>query len=184
MQSSYLKSTLLIFIFLYVFSQHSYGQNWDKMLLKINTTYETGDYIKTKKYLTKLKKKTSKKLGKENKYVVEFYILSARNILAQGMLADFTSDIDKALAMSVKVFTENSESHVKYMNRASALLILNGDILKAFNLAKEAEAKTEELDASERLTALTKLNLSSVYTGMGFYAKSIAFMAENNDYFL
>lgn len=184
MKNSYLKPSLLIILILIVFSSNSYAQNWDKMLDKINSTFETGDYIKTKKYLSKLKKKTSKKLGKQNKYVVEFYILSARNNLAQGMLTDFTSDIDKALSMSEKVFTANSEDHVNYINRASALLILNGDILKAFNLAQEAQEKTEQLDASERLTALTKLNLGAVYSGMGYYAKSIAFMDENNDYFL
>ena len=184
MENSYLKPTVLFLSFFILISHFSYAQNWEKMLIKINTTYETGDYIKTKKYLVKLKKKTSKKLGKQNKYIAEFYLLSARNNLAQGMLAEFASDIDKALDMSAKVFTRDSEEHINYMNRASALLILNGDILKAFNLATEAEKKMEDLNASERLTALTKLNLSAVYSGMGYYAKAIDFIEDNNDYFL
>ncbi len=184
MKNAYQKPLLLLITFLVLFSAQSTAQNWDKMLLKINTTYETGDYIKTKKYLVKLKKKTSKKLGKENKYVVEYYLLSARNNLAQGMLSDFSTDIKKALAMSEKVFTANSEDHISYMNRVTSLLILNGEILKAFNLATEAQAKIEALQASERLEALTKLNLSAAYSGMGFYTKSIAYIDENKDYFL
>ncbi len=184
MKNAYQKPLLLLITYLVLFSTQSIAQNWDKMLLKINTTYETGDYIKTKKYLAKLKKKTSKKLGKENKYVVEYYLLSARNNLAQGMLSDFSTDTDKALAMSEKVFTVNSEDHISYMNRVTSLLILNGEILKAFNLATEAQAKIEELQASQRLEALTKLNLSAAYSGMGFYTKSITYIDENKDYFL
>ena len=184
MKNSYLKTLVSFLLIIFMFIEHANAQNWEKMLVKINGTYESGDYIKTKKYLTKLKKKTSKKLGKENKYVAEFYLLSARNNLAQGMLTDFSTDIDKALAMSEKVFTVNSEEHVVYMNRVSSLLILNGEILKAFNLANEAQKKAEELNASDRLAALTKLNLSAAYSGMGFYAKSISYIDENNDYFL
>ncbi len=184
MKNSYLKLTTSIILIAFFFSIKAHAQNWDKMLIKINDTYESGDYIKTKKYLIKFKKKTSKKLGKENKYVVEFYLLSARNDLAKGLLSDFSTDIEKALVMSEKVFTTNSEEHISYMNRVSSLLILNGEILKAFRLATEAQAKIEELGASERLAALTKLNLSAVYSGMGFYAKSIAFIDENKDYFL
>ncbi len=184
MKNSYLKPTLLILFIFTLLSQHTYAQKWDKMLDKINATYEIGDYVKTKKYLTKLKKKTTKKLGKENKYVVEYYLLSARNNLAQGMLADFSADIEKSLAMSERVFTPSSEEHISYINRASSLLILNGDMLEAFNLATEAQEKISQLEASERLTALTKLNLSAVYSGMGYYAKAINFIDENNDYFL
>jgi len=184
MENSYLKPTLLILLILVAFNFQSNAQKWDKMVDKVNVAYEIGDYTKTKKYLNKLKKKTTKKLGKQNKYVVEFYLLSARNNLAQGMLSAFSSDIDKALDMSKKVFTEESEEHINYLNRVSALLILNGDMLKALNIAKEAEKKIEQLEASERLAALTKLNLSAVYSGMGFYSKAIGFMDENNDYFL
>jgi len=184
MKNSYQKPVLIIILFLFWGANQSVAQNWEKMLTKINSTYEIGDYIKTKKYLVKLKKKTAKKLGKENKYIAEFYLLSARNNLAQGMLTDFSTDIDKALAMSERVFTANSEEHVIYMNRASSLLILNGEILKAFNLANQAQEITEKLNASERLAALTKLNLSAVYSGMGFYEKSISFIDENKDYFL
>ena len=184
MKNSCQKTVLIILLILFWGTNQSVAQNWDKMLDKINSTYEIGDYIKTKKYLIKLKKKTAKKLGKENKYIAEFYLLSARNNLAQGMLTDFSTDIEKALAMSERVFTVNSEEHVIYMNRASSLLILNGEILKAFNLANKAQELTEQLNASERLAALTKLNLSAVYSGMGFYEKSISFIDENKDYFL
>lgn len=184
MENSYLKPSALILFFLFAFCQQSIGQKWDKMLLKINTTYETGDYIKTTKYLTKFKKKTTKKLGKDNKYVVEFYLLSARNNLAQGMLSDFTSNSDKAIKMSEKIFTKNSEEHVNYLNRVSALLIQNGDMLKALNYAELAQELMDNLEASERLKALTNLNIGKVYSGMGYYAKAISFIDENNDYFL
>ena len=184
MKTYNLKPSLLILAILLVTSQLSYAVNWDKMLLKINDTYETGDYIKTEKYLIKLRKKATKKLGSENKYLVEYYILSARNKLAQGLLADFTSDIDKAITMSQKVFSETSEEYVDYLNRASALLIQNGDMLKAYQYAQKAQEQLDKLEASDHLKALTNLNLASVYSGMGFYAKAIAFMDENNDYFL
>ena len=63
MKTYNLKPSLLILAILLVTSQLSYAVNWDKMLLKINDTYETGDYIKTEKYLIKLRKKATKKLG-------------------------------------------------------------------------------------------------------------------------
>jgi CHAT domain-containing protein len=184
MENSYLKPTILILIFLFALNQQLMAQKWDKMLVKINTTYETGDYIKTKKYLTKLKKKATKKLGKENKYVVEFYLLSARNNLAQGMLSDFTDNSDKAIQLSTKVYTESSEEHVQILNRVSALLIQNGDMLKALKYAEQAQEKLDKLEASERLKALTQLNISKVYSGMGYYVKAIDFIEKKNDYFL
>lgn len=184
MKNSCLKPTTLILLFLIAFGQQAFAQKWDKMLTKINVTYEIGDYIKTKKYLAKLRKKTTKKLGKENKYLVEFYLLSARNNFAEGMLSDFTSNSDKAIQMSEKVFTIKSEEHVNNLNRVSAMLIDNGDMLKALDYATQAQDLMANLEASERLKALTHLNISKVYSGMGYYAKAIAFMDENNDYFL
>lgn len=184
MKTAYRKSSVLLLTLLLLVSQQSFAVNWEKMLLKANTSYEKGDYIKTEKYLNKLRKKATKKLGPENKYLAEYYLLSARNKLAQGLLADFTTNIDMAISMSQKVFTENSEEHVDYLNRASALLIQNGDMLKAFEYAQKAQEQLGKLEASERLKALTNLNLAAVYSGMGFYAKAIAFMDENNDYFM
>ena len=184
MKNSFLKPSTLLILILCVLSQAIYAQNWDKMLQKVNTSYEIGDYIIADKNLTKLKKKVSKKLGQENKYLVEYYILSARNNLAQGLLTEFSINSGKALNMSKKVFTEESEEHVNYLNRISALLILNGDMLNAYKNATQALELIEKLDASERLQALTNLNLASVYSGMGYYAKSIAFIEENQDYFL
>ena len=184
MKTSYLKSSVLVLALILLISQQSLAVNWEKMLLKANTSYEKGDYIKTEKYLTKLRKKATKKLGAENKYLVEYYLLSARNTLAQGLLADFSSNIDKAISMSQKVFTEASEEHVDHLNRASALLIQNGDVLKAYQFAQKAQEQLEKLQASERLKALTNLNLAAVYSGMGFYARAIEFMDQNNDYFM
>ncbi len=184
MQNSYLKPTAFLLFILFSFSQQSLAQKWDKMVTKVNVTYEIGDYVKTKKYLNKLNKKATKKLGKENKYIVEYYLLSARNNMAEGMLADFTSNSDKAIKLSEKVFTANSAEHVNILNRVSALLILNGDMLKALNYAKHSQEIMLKLEASERLKALTQLNISKVYSGMGYYAKAIDFINENNDYFL
>ena len=184
MKSSYLHFPTFLFLILCFITQHSYAQKWDKMLQKVSSSNERGDYIIAEKSLSKLKKKTIKKLGNENKYLVEYYILSAQNNLAQGILTDFTINSGKAINMSKKVFTQESEEHVNTLNRISALLIQNGDMLNAYHNAEEALKLMEKLDASDRLQALTNLNLAAVYSGMGYYAKSIAFIDENKDYFL
>ena len=84
-------------ISLAIFTSPALAQKYDKFVDKVNVAYEAGDYVKAKKNNVKFRKKVTKKLGSQNNYVIEYYLMTARNDLAIGSLVAFNLNYIEAV---------------------------------------------------------------------------------------
>jgi len=159
------------------------GQKYDKFVDKVNVAYETGDYVKARKNNIKFRKKVTKKLGSQNNYVVEYYLMAARNDLAKGELVNFNLNFIEAVSLSEKVYTEQSAEHILTLNRVSNMLLQNGNPLQAAAYIKLAQEYVDQIENNEDVKAFTDLNSAAVYSSQGFYAKAIEFISESETYF-
>ena len=160
-----------------------FGQKYDKYVDKVNVVYETGDYVKARKNNIKFRKKVSKKLGSQNNYVVEYYLMAARNELAMGSLVDFNLNFIEAVSLSEKVNDEQSAEHIIVLNRVSNMLLQNGNPQQAADYIKLAQEYVDKIEDNEDIKAFTDLNSAAVYSSQGFYAKAIEFISGNEKYF-
>jgi len=159
------------------------AQKYDKFVDKVNAAYNSGDYVKASKANLKLTKKVSKKLGNENSYIIEFYLMAARNDLALGLLNNFELNIKNGLDLSIKVNSEKSREHILVLNRISTLLLQNGNPLKADEYIKVAYSHIDEIENNEDIKAYTDLNSAAIFSTQGYYAKAIQFIEDNEKYF-
>ena len=170
-------------ISLAIFTSPGLAQKYDKFVDKVNVAYESGDYIKAKKSNIKFRKKVTKKLGSQSNYVVEYYLMAARNDLAEGTLVGFNTNYIEAVSLSEKVNTEQSAEHILVLNRVSNMLLQNGNPQQAAVYIKLAQDYVDKIENNQDIKAFTDLNSAAVYSSQGFYAKAIEFIAENEKYY-
>jgi Flp pilus assembly protein TadD len=180
MNSKYNLSGLVVVMLL---SFPLFGQKYDKFVDKVDLAYDAGDYVKAKKNNNKLFKKVTKKLGKENNYVVEYYLLAARNKLAAGELVDFNLNYAEAVDLSSRINPPTSAEHIRVLNRVAEMLLQNGNPKKAVEYINMARAAVAEIEDDDAIKAYTDINSADVYATMGFYAKAIEFIEENETYY-
>lgn len=178
-----LRSVLITSFAFIVLIKPIFAQKYNKFVDKVNTAYNTGDYIKAKKANLKLKKKVTKKLGPENPYLIEYFLMAARNNLANGILNDFNLNLEQAIAMSEKINTPESKNHTLVLNRISNLLLEYGNPKKAAKYITLAQENIKNIEDSDDIKAFTDLNSAAVYSTMGYYAKAIDFIEANDKYF-
>ena len=176
------KAIYTLFSFI-IFINPVIGQKYDKFVDKVNVVYETGDYLKARKNNIKFRKKVSKKLGSQNNYVVEYYLMAARNELAVGELVDFNLNYIEAVSLSEKVNSAQSAEHILVLNRISNMLLQNGNPQQAAIYIKQAQDYVDKIENNEDIKANTDLNSAAVYSTQGFYKKAIEFISENEKYF-
>ena len=170
-------------ISLTIFISPLFAQKYDKFVDKVNVAYESGDYVKAKKNNVKFRKKVTKKLGSQNNYVVEYYLMTARNDLAVGSLVSFNLNYLEAVSLSEKVNTAQSAEHILVLNRVSNMLLQNGNPQQAASYIKLAQDYVDKIENNQDVKAFTDLNSAAVYSSQGFYAKAIAFISESEKYF-
>lgn len=183
LKQHYWLATLLISFLALTLSPGLAQKKYDKLVDKTNASYAVGDYIKAIKSNLKLKKKASKKLGAENPYIVEYYLLAARNQLAMGELVDFNLNYEEAVKLSEKINGIDSPEHIIVLNRVSNMLLQNGNPIKAEEYIKLAQNYLGSIEENDDLKAFTDLNSAAVYSTQGFYAKAIEFIEENEKYY-
>ena len=59
----------------------AFSQKFDKFVDKVNVANESGDYIRARKNNIKFRKKVNKKLGSQNNYVVEYYLIDRKSVV-------------------------------------------------------------------------------------------------------
>ena len=159
------------------------GQSkYDKMVVKVNVSYLAGDYIKANKNNAKLKKKVEAKLGKENRYMIAYYLMAARNNLADGLLNSFDANIQMAVNVSKRVNKEGTPQHAFLLNRIAELLIQNRNPLRALVFVDEASIIANQADSPD-LKAMTELNYAAIYSNQGYYSKAIQYIGEHEKYY-
>ena len=126
---------LLSFVTFTAWSQAKY----DKAILAIETTFETGDYNKAISALEKFKKKNFKKLGEPNPYLVKYYLITAKCNLASGRFADFESNVKTAISKSLLIDQEASQKHGLLLLSVAELYTQNGSYRVARTYLEDAK---------------------------------------------
>lgn len=181
-QQSWL-TILIVFIGVGLWSPTQAQKKYDKLVEKVNASYSIGDYVKAIKYNVKLQKKSRKKLGAMNPYIVEYHLLAARNELAMGELIDFNLNFEEAVILSEKLNGIESAEHIIVLNKVSNMLLQNGNPKKAEVYIKLAQNYLGKIEENDVLKAFTDLNSAAVYSTQGYYAKAIEFIEENEKYY-
>lgn len=176
------KITLLVFLLAthFAFAQTKY----DKTMASIEATYETGDYKKTLASLEKFKKKSFKKLGAQNPYLVRYYLMIAKCDLASGMFNEFEVNLKTAINNSISMNTENSKSHGLVLLEAGELYTRNGSYKVAKQYLEDSKnilTKGGFLD--EDTKARWEVAQAEMLTGQGFFRKAGDLLHKNSTYF-
>ncbi len=148
------------------------------MVAASEVAYETGDYKKAISNLEKFKKKAFKKLGQQNAYTVQYYLLLAKYHLASGKIRDFETNVELAVNASLTLNKSNVSNHAKLLTDIGELYILNGSYRTA----------REYLDQSKKIldaTSLPRWNLlyAEALTGQGYYNEALGILRDQEKYF-
>ena len=174
----------IAFLLLLVAVSVSAQTKYDKTMASIDATYETGDYKKTLSALEKFKKKSFKKLGTSNPYLVRYYMMIAKCDLASGMFTEFEANLKTAISTSLSVNTENSKSHGMVLQEAGELYTRNGSYKIAKQYLTDARVifnKGGFFD--EDAKARWEVAQAEMLTGQGFYQQASDLLQKNATYF-
>lgn len=151
---------------------------YDKMVAAAEVAYETGDYKKAIANLEKFKKKAFKKLGQQNAYTAQYYLLLAKYYLGFGKIRDFETNVELAVTASLSINKSNVAKHGKLLMDVGDLYLLNG----SYRVAREYLDQAKKiLDA----TALPNWNMlySEALTGQGYYNMALSTLRDQEKYF-
>jgi CHAT domain-containing protein len=162
------------------FSQKKY----DKMLLKADGYYNTGDYAKASKALLKFKKAVTSKLGQQNNYMPGYYIRDAKINLAMGVLVGFETTLENALSSSVTNFGDNSISYATTLIEVAEIYNEYGN----FRLSREYTQKAKDVlkksnQTSELLNGRIGLAEAEAMIGQGFVNDALEILKRLDTYF-
>ena len=157
---------------------------YDKMFLKAETAYETGNYKSAYSALGKFKSKVTKKLGSQNAYMPSYYLSHAKYDLSSGMVLDFESNLRTAENTSISINQENSLKHGVLLLDAADLYIQNG----TYRVAEEYLNKSKKVletgaFITEALKARLDVSMAEVFMGQGFYNESLELLRSRERYF-
>jgi CHAT domain-containing protein/tetratricopeptide (TPR) repeat protein len=180
-----LPSLASAFVFLFFSGTVSSQSKYDKLLKKADSYYANGSFDKATGTLNKLKKKTTGKLGQNNKYMPLYYLREARISLATGTLANFESSLNNAISHSTSVNGEKSLGQATTQAEVAALYNEYGNYLKARQLAESVSKQMVEnglLD--DGLKAKVSLIRAEALTGQGFCRDALKLLNEVDEFFL
>jgi CHAT domain-containing protein len=182
-----MKRTLLIVCTCFLIASHNTQaqSKYDVTLKKIEAIYETGDYAKAITQLQSFKNKSSKKLGKQNKYTPIYYHNNAKYHLASGYISEFEANLYASINASIAVNTENSKEHFLILIGAADLYNMNGNFLEARKYLSNAQ---KLIESGAYVTDLDKAYYNTVlgetYTGQGYFNEAIELLKEQEKFFV
>ena len=163
----------MLFLSFLLISLSANSQNWNKFFVKGKDAYIVGDYAKADKQISKVIKKSRKKLGEENAILANALIQKAKINLAYGVFVGVPESTQKAIQMSEQFAESDQLAHAMLLMEATGIYIQYGHFVLADQTLKSAEewfVKSGNVDVFQ--TALTVAK-ASILAGKGFYAESI-----------
>jgi CHAT domain-containing protein len=174
--------TLLFLLFVLPISLIAQSK-YEKFLRKAEASYTTGDYGKASSSLEKFRKKTTKKLGAQNKYTPIYQLTLGKYNLASGMVMEFESNVQAALTASAQL-QNNTVEGANLVIDAAVLHCQNGSYRKARELLDEAKSMMEAASLmKDPLKAKWDIAYAEALSGQGFYRQSIEILNERAVYF-
>jgi len=172
-------------IILFTCSVASAQSKYDKMLKKADSYYNEGSFDKATSALNKLRKKTSAKLGNQNKYLPMYFLRESKIALASGMLGGFETSLSNALNASATVSGDNALAKATMQLDIAELYNQYGNYRKGRELAEEVgkQIVTSGI-VDDALKAKVSLIRAEAMTGQGFCREALALMDEVDEFFL
>ena len=102
---------LIVIGFLSVLLSTAWAQKkFDKALAKADKSYNSGDYSKALKALTKYKSMVTSKLGPSNASMPGYHTRFAKYNLAYGVLTNFETSLDQAITISTMFLVRTQQT--------------------------------------------------------------------------
>ncbi len=160
------------------------AQDYDSQFEKIQEDYLYGDYDKALKQIEKIKEKSIKSFGEDNRFNAQAILQEAKCFVALGYLEDGLSQLDKAIDLSIKLHGENSIEHGFTLRDASQIYLLYGHYRKAGEYTDQAEAIFKSSGAlNDDVKAEFQVNRANILVGKGYYAEAISTIDSEIDFF-
>lgn len=158
---------------------------YDEALKKVEAIYETGDYSKALSALEGFKNKTTKKLGKQNKYTPTYYLYNAKYNLASGYISEFEGSLYAAVNASIAVNGENTKEHILILMGGAEQHNLNGNFVEAQRYLTNAK---KLFQGGAHVTDLDKARWNTIMaeclTGQGYFNEAIDLLKEQENFFV
>jgi CHAT domain-containing protein len=156
---------------------------YEKFLKKAEASYATGDYSKATKTLDKFRKKTTKKLGAQNKYTPIYLLTLSKYNLASGLVLDFETNLQAALTANT-VVQDNTLDGANIVIDAAILQSQNGSFRKSRELLENIKGTMEQGSLmKDPVKAKWDIAYAEALAGQGFYRQSISILNERAPYF-
>ncbi len=158
-------------------------KKFDKTLAKADKSFNSGDYAKALKTLTKFKSLVTKKLGASNPYMPGYYTRQAKFDLAYGTLKNFDSNLEQALTTSATIFGENTPKHANTLIDIAEVYNQYGYYRKSRELLTKAEAIiSNEEQPDPVLKTKHVLETAEAMIGQGFCNEALALLRANESF--
>jgi CHAT domain-containing protein len=176
-------SKLIGFLFL-ITTLATAQSKYDKSIIAVEATYETGDYKKATASLEKFKKKAFKKLGPQNAYTVKYYSLLAKFSLASGTFTEFESNLQLAISNSLLIDKESSQKHGLLLLEAAQLYAQNGSFRIARNYLGDSRKVLEKgAFFNDDTKARWEVAMAEAMTGQGYFREAAELLKGQEKYF-
>lgn len=160
------------------------AQDYDSQFEKIKEDYLFGDYDKALKQIDKVKEKSIKSFGYENRFNAQAILQEAKCFVALGYLDDGLAQLEKGIELSIKIHGENSIEHGFTLRDASQIYLLYGHYRKASDYTDRAEAIFKSAGAlNDDVKAEFQVNRANILVGKGYYAEAIRTIDSQMDFF-
>ncbi|HLF34144.1 MAG TPA: CHAT domain-containing tetratricopeptide repeat protein [Cyclobacteriaceae bacterium] len=174
-------TTLIALIWLFM-AMPAFSQKWQKDVDKIDAQYLIGSYPKAAKLNEKLRKKSAKKLGQENAYLITYYLNKAKINIATGELQTYENELNFAVALSERVHSAAPQEHAMTLLGVAGLYCWYGNYAKALGHWNNAIALLNQSGKNNgRHKVFADLVKIKIDGGMGYYKKAIALSSASQD---
>ncbi len=177
MKKIQLSLSLVLFFAILLNLPHRSVAQYEKDLSKALSAYTDGDYEGAKRDIDKIREKSIKKLGENNKYIPIVLVRQAIIQSALGILVDVIPLVDEAVSKSEEINGTESADHAFILKEACEAMIHYGHFQKA---AVHLANARKSFDASAVLTPEIAAELdvleAQVLSGKGFNREAIKFI--------
>ncbi len=176
---------LYFFMFLIILSGSVFAQSEEKIIDKIDFLIDVGEYKKADNSIQKFKEKAEKKYGNPSKFLAIGLLKDAHNKIGLGLLKEVDTLLEKSVEMTLASQDAAAKDQGYILENATDIMILYGNYVKASKLHRQAISvftKANLLDEDQ--SAILDVLQARIWTGIGYYSKSIQLIEGKLDYYL
>lgn len=160
-------------------------KKYNKYIEKAEKHFDKGDFEKAIKFMDKLTEKSTKKFGKENRFIPVANLKSAKYNWALGQFNNYYQLNESSVVISAKLNGENSISHGINLADAAQNMINYGNYVKAdYYLNKAIAVFSEASNIDEIYMADLKLKKAEILIAIGDYNSALKLINQEEAFYL